>query len=109
MEFGPGLDNSLYILEKTKLCYILLYTGKIPQTFLPLLVSLESHLFLLHDNVCIGDLSFILFLRFSIAEEKTKMACETVLNQFMQLRQIQGETKTKMKKSIKKNKIQTLE
>ena len=86
----PRLYNSLYILEKTKLCYILFYTGKIRRTFLPSLVSLESHLSLLHDNLCLGDLSFTLFLRFSIAEEKTKMACETVSNRFMQLRQLQG-------------------
>ena len=104
----PRLYNSLYILEKAKLCYILFYTGKIPQAFLKLLVSLESHLFLLHDNVCIGDVSFILFLRFSIAEEKTKMACEMVSNWFMQLRQLQG-YQNKSEKIIKKNKIQILE
>ena len=66
----PRLYNSLNFLEKTKLCYISFYTGKIPQTFLLLLVSLVSHFCSLHNNVCIGDLSFILLLRFSIAEEK---------------------------------------
>ena len=95
------------------LCYISFYTGKIPRTFLPTLVSLLSHLRLLHSKVCIGDLSFILFLRFSIAEEKTKMACETVSNRFMQLRQLHGyqkaaqtalqiQKKKKRKKLIKK-------
>ena len=104
----PRLYNSLYILEKARLCYILFYTGKIPQAFLKLLFSLESHLLLLHDNVCIGDVRFILFLRFSIAEEKTKMACEMVSNWFMQLRQLQG-YQNKSEKIIKKNKIQILE
>ena len=57
---------------------------KIPQTFFFHWSLLQvGHLCLLYDNTRIGDFSFILFLRFSIAEEKTKMAAETVSNGFM--------------------------
>ena len=47
---------SIFLREPS---YVLFYTGKIPQTLLLYLVSLENYLFLLHHNVCIGDLSFI--------------------------------------------------
>ena len=57
---------------------------KIPQTFFFRWSLLQvGHLCLLYDNTRIGDFSFILFLRFSIAEEKTKMTAETVSNGFM--------------------------
>ena len=55
-----------------------------------------------------GDLSFILFLRFSIAKEKTKMACKTMSNRFMQLRQLHGYQKavqTALRIPKKKEKI----
>ena len=80
------LYSSLNFPEKTKLCYISFYTGKIPWTFLPSLVYLASQPSLLITcNAQIGNFSFILFLIFSIAEEKTKITAKTVSNQFMQL------------------------
>ena len=65
----------LNFLEKTKLCYILFYTGKSLELFCLRRYRWQvSHLCLfhdIHDNARIGIFSFILCLRFSIAEKKT--------------------------------------
>lgn len=71
----------------------------IPETFLPsFFASDQSTIFdlcLLHDNASISNFSLILSLRFSITQEKTKIAAKTVLNWFMQLLLLQAYQKQK--------------
>ena len=65
--------SSLNFLEKTKLCYILFYTGKIRWTFF-FRWSLEqvSHFCLLYDNTRIGVLALFCFWDFSLTMRKQR-------------------------------------